>query len=115
MISLKETDCSDGCGLNITPKLLTLLNEFRKAYGKPMTVSSGARCLAVNLKAGGKTRSAHMDGLAVDFVRTPELAAFCTVENLTKYGLYMEHLSATPTWIHLSSRPPKSGNRIFKP
>lgn len=34
---------------------------------------------------------------------------------LEKYGLYREHPSSTPTWCHLTTRPPASGKRTFYP
>jgi len=34
---------------------------------------------------------------------------------LVKYGLYMEDLSATPTWCHLQFVVTKSGKHIFMP
>lgn len=34
---------------------------------------------------------------------------------LERHGLYREHPSATPTWCHLTTRPPKSGKRTFLP
>lgn len=115
MITKAETDCSCNCGLNITPQLLERLNAFREDFGLPMVVSSGARCLAVNTKAGGKPASAHLEGRAIDFVRTEELEAFCSVKNLVKFDLHMEHKDFCPSWIHLSDRPPPSKKRIFKP
>lgn len=115
MISAKETECSCGCGFNINPSLLARLNEFRDDFGHPMIVSSGARCLAVNTKCGGKPRSAHLAGRAVDFVRTPELVKFLSIDVLTKHGLYLEHLDATPTWCHITDRAPPSGHRVFWP
>lgn len=42
-------------------KVRTLLD------GKPILVSSGYRCPAVNAACGGSSTSAHMSGLAVDF------------------------------------------------
>lgn len=110
-----ETACSCGCGANTTPELMRLIGEFRKSFGHPMTVSSGARCAAVNAKWGGKVRSAHLQGRAIDFVRTPELLAFCTTFNLIMFGLYMEHPDSSPTWLHLTDRAPPSGRRIFRP
>jgi hypothetical protein len=44
-----------------------------------------------------------------------KLKAFCTEEILEKYDLYMEHGSATPSWLHLQVVPPRSGRRIFYP
>ena len=115
MITKQETTCRDLCGLNISPLLLAKLNLFRADFGKPMTVSSGARCPTVNKKAGGRSGSAHLQGRAVDFVRTPELVGFLSLEVLEKYGLYMESLEATPTWVHLTDRAPPSGHRVFMP
>lgn len=34
---------------------------------------------------------------------------------LEHYGLYREHPSTTPTWCHLTTRPPASGHRTFMP
>lgn len=34
---------------------------------------------------------------------------------LEKHGLYREHPETTPNWCHLTTRPPKSGHRTFRP
>jgi hypothetical protein len=34
---------------------------------------------------------------------------------LEEYGLYREHPSKTPTWVHLTDRAPGSGKRTFMP
>ena len=34
---------------------------------------------------------------------------------LEEYGLYREAPSATPNWVHLTTRPPHSGKRTFQP
>jgi len=34
---------------------------------------------------------------------------------LTEIGLWMEHPSATPTWAHVQTKPPRSGKRVFMP
>lgn len=115
MITWRETVCKCGCGLNITSKLMNLLNDFREGYGKPMIVLSGARCEAHNRAVGGAKVSAHVEGRACDFERTPSLLHFCTEANLEKYDLYMEDPAYTVDWIHLTDRPPASGKRVFKP
>lgn len=116
MITWRETVCKcKQCGLNITPAFHNTLNDFREEYGKPIIVLSGARCPDHNKKVGGAPNSAHCEGRAVDVERTPALLAFCTEDNLEKFGLYMEHPDSTPGWIHLTDRPPGSGRRVFKP
>ena len=44
-----------------------------------------------------------------------ELCNWCmTHQNvLAAHGLYMEHPKDTPSWCHLTTRPPKSGKTVF--
>lgn len=104
---------------NIDKELLPKLNEFRKAYGKPMRVSSGWRPPTVNAKVkNAAKRSNHQLGLACDFVdKDGLLDKFCmdNLQLLETIGLYLEHPDATPGWCHLQCVPPRSGNRVFKP
>jgi uncharacterized protein YcbK (DUF882 family) len=100
-------------------KLLISLNKFRKAYGKPMSVSSGWRPAAINSKiANAAKKSNHMVGLACDFKDADgSLDAFCmaNLKLLEECGLYLEHPDATVGWCHLQCISPKSGNRVFRP
>ncbi|WLT05830.1 D-Ala-D-Ala carboxypeptidase family metallohydrolase [Gilliamella apis] len=43
------------------------LELVRKALGKPIIITSGYRCPALNTRVGGVSTSAHTKGLAVDF------------------------------------------------
>lgn len=43
-----------------------LLQDIRDGIGKPITISSGVRCLELNKKVGGTKDSRHMKGLAAD-------------------------------------------------
>lgn len=97
-------------------KLLTALNVFRNAYGKPMTVTSGYRPAGINAKAGGARRSAHMTCEACDFADADGAIKRFALQNLKVLedaGLYMEDAAATPTWCHLQTR--RTRNRVFKP
>lgn len=99
-------------------KLLVAINLIRDLYGKPMTVSSGYRPAAANAAAGGASKSCHLTCEAVDFAdRDRKLTKWClaNLDILEQAGLYMESPVATPTWVHLQTRPPKSGKRIFLP
>jgi len=118
-ITWRETVCKCGCGLNITTAFFNLINDVREDLGKPMIVLSGARCYEHNAKVGGAKHSAHLEGMACDFERTPALEKWCTEANLEKFGLFMEDLHYTTQWIHLTSRPYTSWklgmSRVFKP
>ena len=43
-----------------------LLDPLRYAYNKPIRVTSGYRCPALNKAVGGATTSAHLNGFAAD-------------------------------------------------
>lgn len=101
--------------------LVTALNEFRAVYGKPMRVSSGYRPGHYN--TGYAATSAHLTCQACDFADPcHELAEFCLnhLNLLEDCGLYMESPSHTSapnarSWVHLTTRAPASGNRVFIP
>lgn len=107
--------------LNLS-KLHVAVNEIRKAYGKPMVVTSGYRPATINAAVGGATRSAHMECLAVDFRDTDESLDKWCLDNqalLEQLGLWLEHPDATKGWCHLDlkARPKRQGPlyRTFKP
>lgn len=110
-------------------ELLDKLNQFRKAYGKPLIVTSGYRSMQDHLRIyadKGITdrskipmQSKHLSGLAVDVIANDikDLHKFVTdnVQTLEKIGLWVEDLSITTSWLHLQIVPPKSNQRFFKP
>lgn len=99
------------------------LNIIRKAYGKPMIVTSGLRSDKQQqelIKAGKSTatKSKHLVGLAADIADPDkELAKWCleNVKILEQAGLWLEHPDYTPNWVHFQANPPRSGNRFFVP
>lgn len=98
------------------PKLLIALNKFRVAYGKPMNVTSGYRPGKYNKAAGGAPNSSHLTCEACDFADPDADLKDWIIKHpsiLEECGLYQEHPSQTPTWVHLQVRPTKSGRRVF--
>lgn len=78
------------------------------------TVTSGYRNPDHNQLVGGAPGSAHKSAQAVDILDIDGyLKTAITPKLLEKYDLYMEHPIHTPTWVHLQSRPVRSGNRQF--
>ena len=62
-----EFMCHCGCQeMDVSPKLVELLDEIREKVGKPITVMSGKRCEAHNRKVGGAKKSQHVLGNAAD-------------------------------------------------
>ncbi len=107
--------------------LLEKLNKVRELWAKPMTVTSGLRTKADQLriyKAKGVPESKipwgsqHIKGSAADiYDPKKELQTWC-IENedqLAEIGLWIEDFSATPNWVHFQTVAPASGKRFFKP
>lgn len=108
--------------------LLVKINVIRKAYGKPMTVTSGYRSMQDHLRiysSKGITdkskipmSSGHLRGECVDIADSNgELREWILLNlGLCKdIGLWLEDFRYTKGWIHLGIRPPKSNKRIFIP
>ena len=96
--------------------LLAIINLVRTKYGKPMIVTSGYRDPETNKAAGGSPSSSHLTCEAIDLKDDGTIAKWIIDNNiLVDYFLYMEDPAHTKGWVHLTTRPPLSGNRIFKP
>jgi len=93
-----------------------ILEPLRIAINKPIRVSSGYRCLAVNKKIGGSKTSQHMFGEAADIqvfnMSVEQLFQFIRNEDLPFDQLIQEFDS----WIHVSFRknPRKQVLRAIK-
>lgn len=104
-------------------QLLDAVNKLRKEYGKPFVITSGYRPGHYNKSARGAKKSAHMSCQAVDIRDSDgEIAKWClnNLKLLEEAGLYMEsplHTHEPPgaRWLHLQTRRPASGNRVFIP
>lgn len=104
--------------------LLERMNVIRKAYGRPMLVTSGLRSIGdqtrIDHSQGRKARlkSNHLAGAACDiWDRDRTLWNWCidNMKLLEQVGLWLEDKSRTPSWVHFQIYPPASGNRIFLP
>lgn len=53
---------------NLEKLIIGCLDPIRRAYGKPILVTSGYRCPALNAAVGGSKTSQHLAGRAADLV-----------------------------------------------
>ena len=85
-------------------KLAMEMENVRKLLNnKPIYVSSGYRCLALNELLGSKRTSAHIRGLACDFTcrqfGTPDKIVFAIINSKIKFDqLILEY----DQWVHIS-------------
>jgi uncharacterized protein YcbK (DUF882 family) len=105
-----EFACKCDCGFgsvesDISPKLIEKLNIIRTLYGKPMVVTSGARCEEYNASIGGKKKSAHLPHFwtgqcrAVDIKVTSSYDRFKLLDLALKIGF--KRIGLAKTFIHL--------------
>jgi zinc D-Ala-D-Ala carboxypeptidase len=96
----EEVTCKCGCGMLPTANFMKKLERLRDVYGKPMTVTSAARCVAHNAKVGGAPSSKHVEGIAIDV----------SVSNQDKWDLaylamqYGFSVGVAKTFLHLDTR-----------
>jgi hypothetical protein len=91
---------------NVNGLIDNVLDPLRKVYGKPITVTSGYRCEALNKAVRGSKTSEHMKGMAADIVGTPNTKS----ENKRLFNLVQElGLPFTQlideknfSWVHVS-------------
>lgn len=85
-----------------------ILDPLRAAYGKPVEVTSGYRCPALNKAVGGVSNSVHQLGYAADIKTRTSFASFKTfvVEWFKKAGVRFDQVLLEKDkkgneWIHI--------------
>lgn len=87
-------------------RVMELLEQVRHIlWDKPIYATSGFRCPALNNAVGGSNTSAHLDGLAVDFVcpdvgKPRHIVARLANSSLNFDQLIEEH-SGDSSWVHI--------------
>lgn len=84
---------------NISTELVDRLDYSRSLAGIPFRINSGFRCKQYNRKIGGKPRSAHLDGSAVD-IKCPSGSIKATIVGslfaggIKRVGIYKNFVHA---------------------
>ena len=108
----------------LLPNLKTLcevvLEPLRAFAGKPIVISSGYRCPALNRAVGGASQSQHLRGEAAD-LHLPSTAEGRTwfswlIDNTTFDQLIWEHDGRGTHWIHVSCKadPRQNRNQVLR-
>jgi hypothetical protein len=110
-----------------TVEIVSKMLILAKGAGVPITsrpdgtlINSGWRPPSLNAATpGAATRSLHMTGEACDLydpkghlATWAEISASTVLRDL---GLWMEAPAKTKGWLHVQTKPPRSGNRVFWP
>lgn len=83
-------------------RLARVLESVRALlYGAPILVSSGYRSPAINGLIGGSLTSAHMRGLAADFIAPKYGRPKAVAEAIRDSSIPFDQLIFEGTWVHL--------------
>ena len=108
----------------LLPNLKTLcevvLEPLRAFAGKPIVISSGYRCPALNQAVGGASQSQHLRGEAAD-LHLPSIAEGRAwfrwlIDNTTFDQLIWERSRQGTHWIHVSCKadPRQNRNQVLR-
>lgn len=100
---------------NVQALVDNVLDPLREAYGKPITVTSGFRCPALNKAVKGSATSDHMTGRAADITGgnlKENRRLFYLIQEL---GLPFDQLIDEKgfSWVHVSYRGKDNRNQIL--
>ena len=94
---------SEEIKINLRNLVDNCLDVIREKYGKPITVSSGYRCPALNKVVGGAATSQHTKGQAADLKgknRAENEILFNVIKELGCYDQLINEYNFS--WVHVS-------------
>lgn len=83
----------------IVAELLEMLEILRARLGRPMVITSGARCPAWNEASGGRPGSAHLTGEAVDIQAATDAERGSLIEEAFRIGF--RRVGVARSFVHL--------------
>lgn len=69
--------------------------------GRPIIVSSGFRCPKLNDAVGGSPNSAHLKGLAADFIAPKFGTPYDICQAIVRHNIIFDQLIYEQTWVHI--------------
>ena len=90
-----------------------LLQPLRLAYGKPIQISSGYRCPALNRLVGGVPSSQHVKGQAADCVIRGNASKLLGILLAQELPFDQAILYKKRNFLHLSIRPEKNRRQVI--
>ena len=112
---VREFRCRDGSDpIFVDDELVSILQQIREHFGKPLTITSAYRTPAHNKTSGGAAYSQHLYGRAADFKVAgiaPDVVAAYAEQLLPDrggIGVYPPKAGRPNGWVHIDTRPEKS-------
>lgn len=93
-----------------------VLDPLREAWGKPITVTSGYRCPALNRAVSGAKNSHHITGMAADITTGSKVDNKKLFQLVLDLKLVFTQLidEKNYSWIHISYDPDNLKRQVLK-
>lgn len=104
-----------GVVMSLTALVEKLLDPIREAWGRPIQVNSGYRCLKLNTAVKGAATSQHLRGEAADITAGSPALNKQLFDLITASGLDFDQLidESNYKWIHISYRAGRNREQIL--
>jgi zinc D-Ala-D-Ala carboxypeptidase len=99
----EEFQCKCGCKAKMKSSVVFALQAVRTEYGKPIKITSAARCPERNAKIGGVSDSKHLTGSAIDIFCDNDHDRFELIRLGIKYGF--SGFGIKSNMLHMDFRP----------
>ena len=101
---------------NVAVLVDKVLDPLREAWGKPITVTSGYRCAALNKAVGGSATSPHCKGMAADLTTGNRVENRKIFQLIIDLGLPFTQLidEKNFSWVHVSLDPADVKRQVLK-
>ena len=111
-LGIDNTKVPDEVLKNLTLLVEYILQPLRNEVNRPITISSGYRCLKVNSAVGGVPTSQHVLGQASD-IKVSGLTPYEIAKTIVDLGLEFDQVILYPTFVHVSYHQDRNRNRIL--
>lgn len=101
---------------NVAGLVDNVLDPLREAWGRPLAVSSGYRCPALNRVVGGSATSHHMKGMAADITTGNKVDNRRLFQLIINLKLPFTQLIDEKdfSWVHISYDPINVKRQVLK-